>query len=116
MALFLLKALVSGLLVALVSTIAQRSPLWGGLLASLPLVSILAMLWLYGETGDSGRVAALASTTFWFILPSLPMFLIIPAALRSGLPFAATMAVAIATTLILYAALFRWGAKWGLPL
>ena len=68
----------------LISTIARRYPGWGGLVASLPLVSVLAMLWLYGETRDAEAVAALAIGTFWFFLPSIPMFLLIPAMLRAG--------------------------------
>ncbi len=105
MLLFLIKAAVSGLLVALISTIARRYPGWGGLVASLPLVSVLAMLWLYGETRDPEKVAALATSTFWFILPSLPMFLIIPLMIRSGWSLGVTMAVALAVTILLYAAM-----------
>lgn len=107
---FIVKAAVSGLLVALVSTVARRYPGWGGLLASLPLVSLMAMIWLYGETRDAGKVAALAGSTFWYILPSLPMFLIIPALIRSGWSFAAAIVVAVVITLLLYA-----GMNWLAP-
>jgi hypothetical protein len=102
MLLFLTKAAVSGLLVALVSTIAKRYPGWGGLIASLPIVSVLAMIWLYGETGDPQRVASMASGTFWFILPSIPLFLIVPNMLRAGFGFWVTLAVACAVTMALY--------------
>ena len=102
----LLKAMISGVIVAAVSEIARRFPGWGGLLASLPLVSVLAMTWLYVDTRDTAKVADLAISTFWFFLPSMPMFLIIPALLRSGWSWAATMALAIATTLLLYALMF----------
>ena len=101
--LFLLaKAALSGAIVVAVSEIARRFPGWGGLVASLPLVSLMAMTWLYVDTRDTARVADLASSTFWFFLPSMPMFLIIPWLLRSGWSWAATMAVAIAVTLALY--------------
>lgn len=103
MLLFALKAIVSGVLVALVATIARRYPGWGGLIASLPLISVLSMLWLYGETRDPSRVADLAIGAFWFILPSLPMFLVIPAMLRSGFAFGVTMLVACLVTILLYA-------------
>lgn len=108
--LFIVKATLSGLLVALIATVARRYPGWGGLLASLPLVSVLAMTWLYVESRDTEKVAALASSTFWFFLPSMPMFLIIPFLLRSGWSFAATMAVAIIITIALYA-----GMNWLAP-
>lgn len=116
MLLFLIKAAISGLLVALISTVARRYPGWGGLLASLPLVSVLAMLWLYGETREPEKVAALAASTFWFILPSLPMFLLIPAMLRSGWSFGMTMVAAIVMTLLLYAGLNWLAPKLGIAL
>ena len=112
----LVKAAISGAIVAAVSEIARRFPGWGGLLASLPLVSVLAMTWLYVDTRDTMKVADLAVSTFWFFLPSMPMFLIIPALLRSGLGWAATMVLAIAVTLALYALMFWIAPRLGLRL
>jgi hypothetical protein len=112
----LFKALLSGAIVAAVSEIARRHPGWGGLLASLPLVSLLAMIWLYADTRDTAKVADLAQGTFWFFLPSMPMFVIIPWLLRSGWSFAATMATAVIVTLALYAAMFWAAPRLGLRL
>src|SRR5581483_1513346 len=105
----IIKAALSGAIVAAVSEIARRYPGWGGLLASLPLTSLLAMIWLYRDSHDPERVAELVGSTFWFILPSLPMFLVLPWLLRSGMTFWIAMALSIAGTLILYAAWF-WAA------
>ena len=116
MLLFLTKAMISGLLVALISTVARRYPGWGGLVASLPLVSVLAMLWLYGETRDPEKVAALAMSTFWFFLPSMPMFLIIPIMIRSGWSFGVTMGSALVVTMILYAGMNWLAPKLGIAL
>ena len=110
MLLFAIKAILSGILVAAISTIAKRYPGWGGLVASLPLVSVLSMIWLYGETRDAESVARLSLGAFWFFLPSIPMFLIIPALLRSGVGFVATMVIACVTTILLYA-----GMNWLAP-
>ena len=110
----LTKALVSGAIIAAVSEIARRFPGWGGLLASLPLVSVLAMTWLYVDTRDPLKVADLAVSTFWFFLPSMPMFLIIPALLRAGWSWGATMALAIAVTLALYALMFWIAPRLGI--
>ena len=66
----LIKAAVSGIIVMAVSEVARRSPGLGGLIASLPLVSILAMIWLWQDAADTERVAAQSETTFWFVLPS----------------------------------------------
>jgi len=116
MLLFVLKAIVSGLLVAAISTIAKRYPGWGGLVASLPLVSVLSMMWLYGETRDAESVARLSLGAFWFFLPSIPMFLVIPALLRAGVGFVATMAIACVMTMVLYVAMSWIAPRVGISL
>jgi len=113
---FVVKAALSGLIVAAVSEIARRSPGWGGLLASLPLTSLLAMVWLWRDSHDGERVAELAGSAFWFILPSLPLFLVLPWLLRSGVPFRVSMATVIIGTLALYAAWFWVAPRMGIKL
>ena len=107
------KALLSGVIIAIVSEVAKRSPAAGALLASLPLVSVLAMIWLWRDTGDTARIAAHAQATFWYVLPSLPMFLALPLMLRSGVNFWIALALSIGLTAVLYlataAALRRFG-------
>jgi hypothetical protein len=112
----LIKAALSGVIVAAVSEIARRSPGFGALVASLPLVSILGMIWLWRDTRDIERLAAHAQATFWFVLPSLPMFLTIPALLRRGTPFWAALAAGCALTIVLYLAMTWVGPKLGLKL
>jgi hypothetical protein len=111
-----IKAALSGAIVAAVSEIARRYPGWGGLVASLPLTSLLAMLWLWRDSADSERVAALAGSTFWFIIPSLPLFFVLPLLLRSGLGFWLSMGIAVVGTLALYALTFWAAPKLGLKL
>lgn len=110
------KAAVSGVIIAAVSEIACRYPGWGGLLASLPLTSLLAMLWLWRDTSDPGRVAALSVSTIWFFVPSVPLFIALPLLLRSGVGFWATMALCVAGTLALYALMFWAAPRLGLKL
>jgi hypothetical protein len=83
----IIKAAVSGILVMIISEVARRSPGLGGLIASLPLVSLLGIIWLWRDTSDLERIASHAESTFWFVLPSLPMFLVFPAMLRNGIGF-----------------------------
>jgi hypothetical protein len=105
----IIKAALSGAIVAAVSEIARRYPGWGGLLASLPLTSLLAMIWLWRDSHDPERVAELTAGIFWFILPSLPLFLLMPWLLRSGVAFWLAMAISVAGTLAIYA-LWFWAA------
>jgi len=113
---FILKAALSGLIVAAVSEIARRSPAAGALTASLPLVSILGMIWLWRDTHDVPRMAAHVEATFWFVLPSLPMFLLIPLMLRRGAPFWPTLAAGCALTIGLYLLMTWIGPRFGLKL
>jgi hypothetical protein len=108
------KAAISGLLIALISEIARRSPGWGGLLASLPLTSLIAIVWLWRDTNDPQRIADQAMSTFWFVLPSLPLFLMIPLLLRAGWGFWPAILIAGAVTLGLYAAMFAVSARLGI--
>jgi len=96
------KAALSGVIIAVVSEVARRSPTLGALIVSLPLVSILGILWLWHDTSDAERVAALAQSTFWYVLPSLPMFLVMPAMLRHGNGFWVTLAAGCGLTFVLY--------------
>jgi hypothetical protein len=99
----IIKALLSGVIVMIVSEVARRSPGLGGMIASLPLVSILGIMWLWRDTSDVERIASHAEATFWFVLPSLPMFLAFPAMLRHGVGFWLALAVSCALTMLLYA-------------
>lgn len=79
---FVVKCPLSGIIIAAVSAIAKRSPAFGALVVSLPLLSLLSFLWLWRDTGDAERIAGVSESTFWYVLPSLPLFLILPAMLR----------------------------------
>jgi hypothetical protein len=113
---FIIKALLSGVIVAIVSEVAKRFPGIGGLIASLPLVSVLGMMWLWRDTHDAERMAAHAEGTFWFVLPSLPMFLLIPALLRQGIGFWLALATGCVLTMVLYALMIWIGPRFGLRL
>lgn len=96
------KALLSGAIVAIVSEVARRSPGLGALIASLPLVSILAMIWLWRDTSDTARIASHAEATFWLVLPTMPMFLVLPWLLRQGMGFWPGLGLACLLTVALY--------------
>lgn len=104
MAYYLLKLLITAALVVIVSEVARRAPLLAGLLASLPLVSFLALIWLYLDTQSTEQVARLSTSIFWLVLPSLSLFLILPWLLRQGVGFALSLSVATAAMFVLYLA------------
>ena len=102
---FLLKAALSGIIIAIVSEVARRAPGLGALIASLPLISMLGMIWLWRDTEDSARMAEHSFATFWFVLPSLPMFLAIPVMLNRGVAFWHALAIGCTMTVLLYLAM-----------
>ena len=112
----LIKALLSGLIVAAASEVARRWPGAGALIVSLPMVSLLTMIWLWRDTGDSARIATLSESTFWYFLPSMPLFLVLPAMLRAGLGFWLALALACALTVALYLGMIAVGPRLGLRL
>jgi hypothetical protein len=121
------KAAISGVIVAVASETARRSPALGALIVSLPLTSLLALVWLWHDAGDTERVAALAQSTFWYVLPTLPMFLLLllplllllllllllPLLLRHGAGFWPALAAACALTVALYLVTVWILAKFG---
>lgn len=112
----LAKAAISGVIIALASEIAKRQPGFAALVASLPLISILGMLWLWRDTRDVARMATHVEATFWYVLPSLPMFLIVPALLRRGVNFWAALGTGCAVTIGLYLGMTAIGPRLGLKL
>jgi hypothetical protein len=110
------KALLSGVIVMAVSEIARRSPTFGALVASLPLVSLLAIIWLWRDTGDTVRIANHAEATFWYVIPSLPMFLVFPYMLRHGTPFWWAIVAACVLTMGLYFLTILVAAQFGVRL
>ena len=82
-----IRVLLSALVVVAVAEIAKRSTLFGALVASLPLTSILALIWLYQDTKDVSRVTTLSSEILWLVLPSLILFIVLPVLLKRGVTF-----------------------------
>jgi hypothetical protein len=113
---FLTKAALSGLIIAIVADVAKRSPAFGALVASLPLISILAAIWIWRDTADAPRIASLMETTFWYVLPSLPMFLLIPAMLRGGFGFWPSLTAGCVLTAVLYLITASVLARFGVQL
>lgn len=111
-----IKIVVTAILVVGIAELAKRSSFLGAVLASLPLTSVLAMAWLYAETGDTQKVAALASGIFWLVLPSLALFIALPLMLRAGWPFIPSLAGSCALTVACYFVMIALLRRFGVPL
>ena len=110
---YVIKLVVTAALVVAISELSKRSTLAGSLLASVPIVSVLAMIWLYADTRDAAQVATLARSVFWLVLPSLVLFLLLPALLERGHGFVASLAVSIGATIVVYLAAIAVGRHLG---
>jgi len=84
---YTIKVAITAAVAVAVAEIAKRSTFWGAAIASLPLTSLLAFVWLYVDTGSVQRVADLSHTIFWLVLPSLTLFAVLPWLLRTGMGF-----------------------------
>lgn len=104
-----IKYLITAAVVVVVSEVARRSDRLGGLLGALPLVTLLALVWLHVERQSQAKIANHAWYTFWYVVPTLPMFLAFPA-LLPRLGFWPTLAACVLITLVsfgLFALLVR---------
>lgn len=100
---YLSKVVISALLIVAISEISKRSSLLGALLASIPLVSVMAILWIYIDTKDIEKISQLSTSIFWLVLPSLALFIALPLLLKQGVDFYLSLFISIAITAGCYA-------------
>ena len=113
---FVAKALLAGVIIAAIAEVGRRLPTMAALIASLPLVSILGMIFLWYARPDAENMAVHAQATFWFVLPSLPMFLLMPVLLRQGYGFWTALLAGCALTVALYLLMVQFGPRIGIRL
>lgn len=99
---YIVKIFITTLLIVAISEIAKRSSMLGAVLASIPLVSVLAMTWLYIDTKDLERVSQLSTSVFWLVIPSLALFVSLPVFLRLGFSFYLGLTLSCALTVCCY--------------
>ena len=97
------RILLSGGLIVGASEIAKKNDVFGAFIASLPLISIFAMVWLYNDTGDTEQIAIFSKDIFWLVIPSLVLFLALPLLLQRGMSFWPAIGISAFLTLIAYA-------------
>lgn len=110
-----IKLLLSSGIIVIVSEIAKKNTLIGGLIVSIPLVSVMAMVWLYIDTKDIENINALSKSILWMVVPSLALFISLPVLLKSGVNFYISMGISILVTMgcywLMIAALTKFGIK-----
>ncbi len=99
---YIIKILLTALIVVGVSEIAKRSTFVGSILVSLPLTSLLAMIWLYRDTQDVQKIIGLSYGTFWMVVPSLAFLIILPFFLKQGFKFPVAMLFSSGITALIY--------------
>jgi hypothetical protein len=110
---YLIKIILSAIIITLVSEVSKRNNLGGAILASLPLTSVLAMIWLYRDTHDVARISQLSVGIFWLVLPSLILFLALPFLLKRGMSFYASLSIASAATVVGYFVMTQFMRRFG---
>ena len=96
------RGLLAGSIVVAASELAKKSAVFGALVVSLPLTSILAMTALYHDTRDAAQVADFAESILWLVLPSVSLFIVLPIMIRRGWGFEVSLAAGVLATLVAY--------------
>ena len=113
---YVLKVGVSAVVIVAIAEIAKRSTGFAALLASLPLTSLLAFMWMYFEGAEPARIAELSGQIFWLVLPSLVLFLLLPLLIRQGLSFWLSLSISVAATAVCYLAMLPVLRRFGVQL
>ena len=113
---YVIKLFLSAGIIVAVSEIAKRNVTLGALVNSLPILSILAMVWLYVDARDTAKIAEFSISTFWLVLPTLPMFLVLPVLLRMGWSFSPALAASVAVVVASYLAAAPLLARFGITI
>jgi len=100
--LYFIKVIISAIIIVAVSEVSRVNATLGGLIKSLPLISLLAIIWLYVDTKDVTKVADLAISTIWFVIPTFPFFIALPVLLKNGVGFYVSLALSTAIMLACY--------------
>ena len=103
MSMLVIKFAVTAGVIVLVSEVAKRSDKLGALISSLPFVTIMVMIWLHVERQGSQKIANHAYYTFWYVLPTLPMFLIMPWLMGKGVNFWIALGICAVVTMLSFA-------------
>lgn len=99
---YIIKVLLSSVTIVAISEISKRSTTFGSILASIPIVSLLAFIWLYIDTKDTAKIAELSQGIFWLVIPSLIFFILFPVLLKKNLDFWLSLGISLTLMVVGY--------------
>ena len=99
---YITKIVISALLIVLISEISKKSTIAGAVFASIPIVSVLAIIWIYVDTKDVEQISALSVNIFWLVFPSLVFFIALPVFLKYQINFYASLLSSLAIMVLCY--------------
>ncbi|MFH0735728.1 MAG: DUF3147 family protein [bacterium] len=99
---YILKVILSAVLITAISEISKRSSFWGGILASIPLVSVIGFVWLYIDLKDTEKISQLSTSIFWLVIPSLTLFISLPILLKYKINFYLALIFSIIIMIVFY--------------
>lgn len=99
---YLIKVLLSSVTIVVISEISKRSTLAGSILASIPIVSLLAFVWMYIDTKDTAKIAGLSQGIFWLVIPSLLFFILFPVLLKKNVEFWLSLSISLTIMVVGY--------------
>ncbi|MFT3752706.1 MAG: DUF3147 family protein [Paludibacter sp.] len=99
---YIIKVLLSSVTIVAISEISKRSTTLGSILASVPIVSLLAFIWLYIDTKDTTKIAELSQGVFWLIIPSLIFFILFPVLLKKNVDFWLSLGISLTLMVLGY--------------
>lgn len=111
-----IKILITSGLVVAISEIAKRSSMMAGILASIPLISVLGFIWLYLDTKEVEKISNLSTSIFWLVIPSLALFVTLPILLKKGIGFYPSLGIATSLTVVCYYLMIVVLGKFGIKL
>jgi hypothetical protein len=113
---YILKVLLSSVIIVLISEISKRSSVAGSILASLPLMSLLAFIWMYIDTKDIQKISSLSSGIFWMVIPSLLLFILLPILLKKQVSFWWALGISTSIMVLFYFVMIFVLKKFGIKL
>ncbi|MBU0472715.1 MAG: DUF3147 family protein [Bacteroidetes bacterium] len=99
---YIIKVVISATLIVAISEVSKKSSLIGGILASVPLLSVLGMIWLYIDTGSNQKIAQFSTSVFWLVIPSLSLFIVLPLLLKMKMSFYVALPISLVVMVIFY--------------